>query len=173
MQLGPNPIRTRVWNEPLPNPASVLRNHRLPGLAAPGLLKLRHILHHAVHAILSRRMRIRQDPHPRHLRTPLLTPHSPESQEEPLLRRVAVDRLSFLPALLVSDHVLQRHHATRAPPLSAVFSPSVSRPFSFRSSTATKFEYSFATQLARFSNSSPSCFVHQSRKFPCGSNFLP
>ena len=56
----------------------------------------------------------------------------------------------------------------RAPPLSAVFSPRVSRPLSLRSSTATKLLYSSAMQLARFSNSVPSCAVHQSRRLPCG-----
>ena len=63
----------------LPNMAGVLRHHRLPRLAAPRLLKLRHVLDHAVHAILPRRMRIGQHPHARHFRTPLLAPHSPES----------------------------------------------------------------------------------------------
>ena len=158
----------------LPHVASVLRHHRLPRLAAPRLLELRHVLHHAVHAILPRRMRIGADLHPQIFRPLLLAPHPPESQEEALLRREAVDALPFL-----SRSYLPRSAAPvppvrcaprRCPPY---FRPASSRPFSFMLSTATKFEYSSATQLTRFSNSFPSCSVHQSRRFPVGSNLRP
>src|SRR5450755_2092193 len=67
------------------------------------------------------------------------------------------------PSLPVLSSAIKRSSAAsamRAPPLSAVFSPNVSRPLSFMLSTATKFEYSSATQLTRFSNSFPSCVVH-------------
>src|ERR1039457_2894977 len=45
--------------------------------------------------------------------------------------------------------------AMRRPPLSALFSPSVSRPLSLTSSTAVKLEYSLAMHAARLSNSAP------------------
>ena len=43
---------------PLPDPAGVLPHHRLARLAAARLLELRHVLHHAVDAVLARRVRV-------------------------------------------------------------------------------------------------------------------
>src|ERR1700731_1308115 len=91
-----------------PNVAGVLGHHGLACFAAPSPLKLRHVLYHAVHAILARRVRIGKHPQPRNLRTPFLAPYSPESQEEALLRRVAIDLLAFLSSLIVGNHVLKR-----------------------------------------------------------------
>src|SRR6266853_283467 len=91
-----------------PNVAGVLCHHGLACFAAPGLLKLRHVLYHAVHAILARRVWIGKHSQPRNLRTPLLAPYSPESQEEALLRCVAIDLLAFFSSLVVGNHVLKR-----------------------------------------------------------------
>src|SRR5271167_4606755 len=56
-------------------------------------------------------------------------------------------------------------YASFRPPLSAVFSPSVSRPFRctspLSSFTATKLEYSSAVQVARSSKALPSSEVHR------------
>jgi hypothetical protein len=62
-----------------PNMAGVLGHHRLSRLASPRFLELGHVLHHAVHAIFPRRVRIGEHGHTRHFRTPLLAPHAGES----------------------------------------------------------------------------------------------
>ena len=80
-------------------------------LCSPSLLKLRHVLHDAVHSILARRVRIGKHPQPRNLRTPLLAPYSPESQEEALLRRVTINLLRLL------FQSYRRQSCVRAPPV--------------------------------------------------------
>src|SRR5579863_3752917 len=68
-------------------------------------------------------MRISQHPHPRYLRTPFLAPHATKSEEKSLLRRVAVDLLSFLASLVVGNHVFQgRQRNARAAVIGSVFS---------------------------------------------------
>src|SRR5580693_7110167 len=89
--------------------AGVLSHHGLPGFAAPGLLKLRHVLHHAIDPVFSRRVGIRDYPDARLLGTHFLTPYPPESQEEALLGSVTVDLLTLLPGLVIGDHALERH----------------------------------------------------------------
>src|SRR5579872_3881276 len=91
-----------------PHVASILRHHGLTRFAAPRLLELGHILHHTIHPVFSRGMGIGQHPHPRHLRTPLLAPHPSESQEVALLRRVAVDLLTFFSSLVLRNEMFQR-----------------------------------------------------------------
>src|SRR6266851_7914736 len=105
--------RGRTNHEPLttslPNPASILPHHGLSHLASPSLLKFRHILHHAIHAIPPRRVWISIDQHAREFRSAFLAPHPPESQEEPLLRRIAVDLFGRLAGFVRRDHFAQRH----------------------------------------------------------------
>src|SRR5579863_7473883 len=97
--------------------------HRLSRFAAPRLLKLWHVLHHAIHAILPRRVRIGKHGRTRDLRTPLLAPHTSKSKKETLLGGVAVDLPAFLSGFVVRDHVLQRHQSdARAPVVGAVLS---------------------------------------------------
>src|ERR1035438_128534 len=93
----------------LPNVAGVLRHHGLARLASPGLLELRHVLHHAIHAVLARRMRIGEYPGACNLFALFLAPYAAKPQEESLLGRVAVDFLAFSSRLVIGDHVLKRH----------------------------------------------------------------
>jgi hypothetical protein len=60
------------------------------------------------------------------LRRDVLAPDLREPKEEKLLRCEAVEHI-----FLALERVLQGQNAIRRLPLSAVFSPSVSRPFSF------------------------------------------
>src|SRR5580693_442940 len=92
-----------------PHMAGVRAHHGLSGLAAPSLLEFRHVLYHAVDAILPGRVRVDADPHTRELGTLLLAPHSSESQEEALFRSVAVDLLSLFAGLVIGDHMFERH----------------------------------------------------------------
>src|SRR5881394_352554 len=95
----------------LPNPASILADHRLPRLTSPCLLKFRHILHHTVHAIPSWRMRIGIDQRTRQFGTSLFAPHPPEAQEESLFWRVAVDLFPRLAGLICRNHFPQRYQS--------------------------------------------------------------
>ncbi len=63
--------------------------------------------------------------------------------------------------------------AILVPPLSAVFSPSVRLPFNFVPGVASNEEYSSEMHFALPSNSLLSSGVHQSRRLPLASNFLP
>src|SRR5581483_4996797 len=86
----------------------------------------------------------------------------------------AVNPSFFAPALgLLAISLRNAARAIRRPPLSAVFSPRVSRPFRCTSSTGTNELYSSAIQSVRFSNSVRSVGVHQLVKFPSASNLLP
>src|SRR5580698_4645564 len=64
-------------------------------------------------------------------------------------------------------------NANRNPPLSAVFSPNVSWPFTLTSSTATKPLYSFTSQSVMASYFFASSAVHQSERLPLPSNLRP
>jgi hypothetical protein len=63
--------------------------------------------------------------------------------------------------------------AIRSPPLSAVFSPSVSSPLTLVPGVASKPEYSSTMHLVRASNFFLSSSVHQSRRLPAASNLRP
>src|SRR6185369_722561 len=82
-------------------------DHRLAGLAAPGLLKLRHVLEYAVGSESTRRMRIYVHQHPRVLRLPLLAPNPCKAQEITLFGRVSINFIGLLTGLL--DLVLECH----------------------------------------------------------------
>src|SRR5258707_5059676 len=94
-----------VWHSP--NVAGVFSNHRLTGFTSPSLLKLRHVLHHAIDSKLSRRVRIGSDLQARILWTALLAPYAPKSEEETLRGSVSVDLLTFFPGFIVGDHMLE------------------------------------------------------------------
>src|SRR5208282_356755 len=89
----------------LPHPASVLGNHRLSRLASECLLEGSRILHRAIHAPPTRRVRIGQHPLPRLLIRHVLAPDLPVRKEEPLRRRISIDRFHGH----VADHVHQNH----------------------------------------------------------------
>src|ERR1039458_6577121 len=74
-----------------------------------------------------------------------------------------------VPPIVLSNAI----SAMRTPPLSAVFSPSVSLPFTIAPGATSNFEYSRSMQAARCSNSLASSGVHQSRRFPLASNCRP
>src|SRR6185437_5163930 len=82
----------------------------------------------------------------------------------------------FLPlcaGLSLASTFCSARYAIRRPPLSAVFSPSVSLPFRCCPGTGSKLSYSFTSQAVRLSNAALSCGVHQFFKLPCASNLLP
>ena len=87
---------------------------------------------------------------------------------QPMKKRCSGVKPSACPSGLAARLSISAIQPRRRPPLSAVFSPSVSLPFSFTSPTAVKPEYSSAMQAARSSNALPSAGVHQSRRLPCG-----
>src|SRR5580698_5309545 len=96
----------RFWYAtPLPNSARVLGNHGLSRLASECLLEGSRVLHRAIHAPASRRMRIGQHPLPRFLIGHVLAPDLPIRQEEPLLSRISIDRFHRR----ISNNGHQRH----------------------------------------------------------------
>src|SRR5271166_3733726 len=89
----------------LPDSARGFANHRLARLAAKSFLEGGRVLHYAVHAPASWRMRIGDRQHPRLLVGNVLAPDLAVSNEEPLLWRVAVDGLHRR----IADDVHQCH----------------------------------------------------------------
>src|SRR5215472_12801393 len=79
-----------------PHPATVLAHHGLAGLAAEGLLKLRHIYHQAVDPVLARRVWIGDGAYTQILRTLVLTGPLRVADEEPLVGRKAVAFIQML-----------------------------------------------------------------------------
>src|SRR6185503_306845 len=100
-------VRSFGLRDSLPHPAHIWTDHRLAGLAAPGLLKLRHVLEYAVGSESTRRMRIYVHQHPRVLRLPLLAPNPCKAQEITLFGRVSINFIGLLTGLL--DLVLECH----------------------------------------------------------------
>src|SRR5208282_2043400 len=89
----------------LPNPASVLGNHGLSGLASKRLLEAGRILHRPIHAPAPWRMRIDQYPPPRFRIGHVLAPDLPVCKKVPLRRSVSIDGLHGR----VADDLVQRH----------------------------------------------------------------
>src|SRR4051794_8368179 len=79
-----------------PDAASRLTHHGRSRFAAEGLLELRHVLHHTVHAELVRRVRIERDHLFRELGAAVIAPDLPEAEEVALLGREAVDGFADL-----------------------------------------------------------------------------
>src|SRR5947207_3897367 len=71
--------------------AGILACHGLAGLAAPGLLELRHVLHYAVHAVFTQRMRVGERKQTRDLVGLVLAPDLSPAQEQSLFRREAIN----------------------------------------------------------------------------------
>src|SRR5258708_23018399 len=88
----------------LPNPAGVVAHHGLSDFASPCLLELRHILHHAVHPIPARRVRVGVNQGPLQFRSALFAPHSAEAEEEALFWSVAVDLFGRFSGRVGGDH---------------------------------------------------------------------
>src|SRR5208283_4412028 len=78
-------IQCNTRNASSPHVARVFADHRLTLLALKGLLKLRHIGDHAIHAEFRRRMRIGLGLHTQPFRRQIRAPGLPKRNEEALL----------------------------------------------------------------------------------------
>src|SRR5215831_1846488 len=93
----------------LPDPASILANHGLPGFASPSLLKFGHVLQNTIDAIATGRVRVGVHEHARIFGPAFFAPDPPEPEEEPLLGCVPVNLLAGLASFVGGDHLVQRH----------------------------------------------------------------
>src|SRR6185295_238006 len=89
----------------LPDPAGRAPHHRLPKAATESLLEFRHVLDHAVYAILRPGMRIRQSVQTRGFLLRVLAPALRVAYEEALLRSELID----LGQALAGNLVEKRH----------------------------------------------------------------
>src|ERR1700730_16131870 len=80
----------------LPHPAGVLPLHRVPRLAAEGLLELGHVREAAVHAVAPGRVGVDVRPHSRALLGLVLAPDLAPAEEEALLGGETVDESRLL-----------------------------------------------------------------------------
>ena len=97
-------------------------------------------------------MRIGLHLQPDVLRPLIVTPVLAKGKEELLDRRKSVRLLRIQIDAFALRVRKKCSSARRMPPLSAVFSPSVSFPFTFTSSTAVNFPYSSTSQWVMSSN---------------------
>jgi hypothetical protein len=111
----------------LPHPAGVGLGHRLAGLAGERLLELRHVLHHAVDAEFRRRVRVGL--HLQAQRSSRSLEHHTWPKERKKRCSGVKPSIFFAVFPMVFSSAIS---ATRTPPLSAVFSPSVSLPLTWR-----------------------------------------
>ena len=167
----PYPYRIRRI-DPSPDAADRLLDHLRVRLAAERLLELRHVGDDAVDAVASGRVRVGLRLQPRDLRslgsrtTSVAQPRKKRCSGVKPSTSAAVLRLRDLPVSAIS--------ASRRPPLSAVFSPSVSLPLSFTSADGgVAGVLDRRRRCARSSNALPSAGVHQSRRLPSASNWRP
>mmetsp|Transcript_31135 Transcript_31135/g.99928 ORF Transcript_31135/g.99928 Transcript_31135/m.99928 type:complete len:225 (+) Transcript_31135:1558-2232(+) len=171
----------------LPDLASLPRIHWRANSALKGFGKLRCLGERPVDSPAIRSMRVRQELQLFSLLASLGAPILTLSHEEQLPVRPARSRL----ALLLPQLPLHRsvgdldapdvcHHHSRQPSflalrpvaIPAMFSPSVSSPFTCFPSSFILL-YSSTTQLARSSNASLSASDHHCFILPSGLNFLP
>src|SRR5579883_1279636 len=90
LRTGGYPL-SRQFGDFLPNPATILFHHRLPGFARERFLELGHIHHHTIDPILARRMRIGQRSHAQVFGTTVLAGPLRQPYEEALIGRESLD----------------------------------------------------------------------------------